>query len=132
MPPVIDESAVTLAPAPVPPLKSPSPPAASSAHAATVLSMPRPASVAASVSAAAPTTAKPATTDACTRAGCGSVVAVHVLRDDGPGAQGTPTRGYEMTIRMDDRSIHTWTRPLPLGTGSRVRMVGDTFVPSPE
>lgn len=68
----------------------------------------------------------------CTRATCGSVVAVRELgartrgaRHPGDGAM----RAYEVIIRMDDRSIHTVVQPERARIGSRIRMIGNQFVP---
>ncbi len=62
------------------------------------------------------------TTFACTRSDCGSVVASRIAPSD--------AHAFEMTIRMDDRSIRTLVQPLPLSPGTRVRLAGgDRLVP---
>lgn len=68
----------------------------------------------------------------CTRATCGSVVAVREL---GAGTRGArrlgdgAKRAYEVIIRMDDRSIHRVVQPERAHIGSRIRMIGNQFVP---
>ena len=80
-------------------------------------------------SAAAPTA--PASSG-CTRSTCGSVVAAHAIDDDSANASGKSSgqaaRSYEITIRMDDRSIHTLTQSVRWQPGARVQMAGTRFV----
>lgn len=118
--PKATSSAFALSRSPARPQPSaPGPLAATAPARATVASAPAPARPGA-------TAGQPA---ACTLASCGSVVAVRASPDEGPASAGAPTRGYEMTIRMDDRSIRTLTQSKPLATGSRVRMAGNGLAP---
>ncbi len=77
---------------------------------------------------------------ACTRATCGSVVAVREIPSaDVPRAEAASAkprgrstdrkaRSYQTIIRMDDRAIHTITQAARWRVGSRVRMAGGKFV----
>ena len=68
----------------------------------------------------------------CTRSTCGSVVAVHAIDDDSTSVSAKSTgqmaRAYEITIRMDDRSIHTIAQSIRWQPGARVQMRGSRFV----
>lgn len=68
----------------------------------------------------------------CTRPTCGSVVASRAVDDDSVSASGKASgqasRSYEITIRMDDRSIHTVTQSVRWQPGARVHMTGNRFV----
>ena len=66
----------------------------------------------------------------CTRSTCGSVVAARTIDDDSAGkSSGQAARNYAITIRMDDRSIHTLVQSLRWQPGMRVQMTGNRFAP---
>jgi hypothetical protein len=67
------------------------------------------------------------TSTACGRNNCGSVVAAQPFDDLSGSATSRSAKIYEMTIRMDDRTIHTLVQRVPLRPGTRVRMVGKNF-----
>ena len=64
----------------------------------------------------------------CTRSSCGSVVSVREFEVDARTAGRSP-RGYEVILRMDDRSIHTTVQTTRPRIGMRVRMAGTQFTP---